>query len=281
MRPAFFAFDVETTGLDPLVHEIISIAIVLLDEAFNPIKDKVIYAFPDKGITAEAQAVNGYTIEQWVERGAGSQEVLFAEIYAFVKGHKRLLATGHNVKFDLAFLRELFIRNETEDQFNQIFSYHALDTVGAALLFDMVKFGKKNNTYKLENLCERFGISIEGAHDAKVDINATINLFKYLVTALGGSGKLASAVPPPDTSSRLILRKGDHWIFSGGKHKNKTIEDIAKTEPDYLGWVLDNVSELSSEQKTILSNARDAKKPSPTFQNKKSKEIGGGESKVS
>lgn len=253
MKPAFFAFDVETSGLYADQHEILSIAMILLDDGFNELARKVIYAFPEKPVDAKAAEVNGYTAELWTERGAVSQIVLFAEVYEFVKNFRKLIPMGHNVPFDVSFLKALFANNGS-DEYRQIFSYHLLDTVSVSLLFDMVLFGKKHQSQKLEALCERFGIKLDNAHDALADISATVALFKYYYTHLGGAEKRAE-VPPAIQFSRMLKKEDGKWFVGGGKHKGRPLDEVARTDPNYLDWMLNKVDDLSDLQKQVLQEA--------------------------
>lgn len=250
-KPAFFAFDTETTGLDPAKDEILSIAMILLDEAFEECSRKVIYAFPDGEVSPEAAAINGYSAEEWATRGAVSQIVLFSEVYEYVRQYKSLIPLGHNVPFDLAFLKTLFTRHDSSE-FGKFFSYHCLDTVSVSLFFDMVLFGKKGATQKLVGICERFGITLNNAHDALADVEATIAVFKYFYTQLGGVEKRAEVPPPPPTQSRMLIKRDDTWIIGGGKHKGRPLTEVALEVPDYLQWMLTKIDDLSDLQREAI-----------------------------
>lgn len=249
MTPAFFAFDTETTGLEPETDQIISIAMILLDNAFVEQARKVIHAFPDVPVHPKAAEVNGYSVEEWTTRGAVSQIVLFAEIHEFVRDCRNLLPMAHNAKFDVGFLKALF--KVHEGTYGRFFSYHSLDTVGIALFADMVLFGKKGSAYSLVALCERFGIPLASAHDALSDMEAMVNLFRYLYTSLGGVEKRAT-VPAPAIFSRMLIKKKGTWTVNGGKHKGKPLTAVAADTPDYLQWMLGKIDDLSDEQKEAI-----------------------------
>lgn len=257
MRPAFFAFDTETTGLDPDKNEILSIAMIILNEAFVELERKVIYAFPDGEVNPEAAKVNGYTRELWASRGAVDQTILFTEVYDFVNRYKKLVPVAHNVKFDVAFLRALFLRNNPSKAYNKIFSYKTLDTVSVAIFFDMVVFGKANGSQRLSELCNRFGITLDNAHDALADVEATVNLFRYFFTALNRqTGTKTADIPASSTRSSMLTKNGDNtWRLARGKHKGTTLEELAVTEPGYLRWMLRDMDDLSDEQKQSITEA--------------------------
>jgi len=252
MTPAFFAFDTETTGLDPDKDQIIQIGMILLDNAFNEVSRKVIHAFPEVPVHPKAAEVNGYSVEEWTNRGAVSQIVLFAEIHAFVDGCRGMHPLCHNIPFDVGFLKKLF--KVHEGAYGKHFSYHTVDTVGIALFVDMVLSGKKSSSYKLASLCERFSITLDNAHDALADIEATVNLFRYLYTNMGGVEKRAN-IAAPVVFSRMLVKKKGKWTVNGGKHKGQLLTAVAADAPDYLEWMLSKVDDLSGEQKEVIQTA--------------------------
>lgn len=259
MRPTFFGFDVETTGLDSAQAEIISISMQLLGEDLSHIATETIYAFPSRGCPAEAAAINGYTEELWQQRGAVNQRGLFDRIGSFTAEQKGLIPIGHNVKFDIGMLEALFkaLHSDGPDAgrklFGRIFSYHSIDTVGIAMFFDMVMFKKIGSTYKLVELTKRFGISHETAHDAASDVTASIDLFRHLFVTLGGD---RLNVPTPEVFSRMMIKQGETWVINGGKKKGVSVMDAAKEDVTYIDWMLRKLEDLSPEQRAYLLEVR-------------------------
>lgn len=251
MSARLFAFDTETTGLDASKDEIISIAMLLLDSSFNELNRQVIYALPSDGIEVHPKAaeVNGYTKEKWIAKGAVSQDVLHREIKSFLVGQKDLFPLGHNVGFDVDFLTSLFKKHN--DNLRGVLSYHKVDTVGIAVFSDLALFGRMGSNYRLTELTERFELPHAEAHDALSDVLACVALFKHLYAHIGGK----ELVPPPVVHSRLLMKQADDWRFRAGKHKDKDVKTLAVEKPDYLRWVLENVSDLSSEQTDHIRNA--------------------------
>lgn len=252
----FIALDTETTGLNPDTNEILSIAIQLLDSALNLLQTKVVYAFPDGDVDPKAAAVNGYTLERWTTQGAVSQGVLFTEVHEFLQGHRNLIPVGHNVPFDLGFLKNLFKRHAKHGNggYSKSFSYHTLDTVSVALFVDLVLFGKKTSSYKLTALCERFDIPLDNAHDALADVTATVALLRHLYTSMGSTEKRAE-MPEPVTVSTMLRKKDDVWFVNGGKHKGRPLSALAVEAPGYLTWMLRSLDDLSPTQREVIENA--------------------------
>src|SRR5688500_4454041 len=107
-KVAFLGIDTETTGLVPAEDQIISISLRLLNEDLTEVKAATYYALPTKALTEEAAAINGYSEVLWREKGAVTQQALFALIKDFIGDQRNLMCIGHNVKFDIAMLEALY-----------------------------------------------------------------------------------------------------------------------------------------------------------------------------
>lgn len=259
-KPTVFAFDTETTGLEAGYNEIISLSGILYDNKFKEIDRLTVYAHPDfeERMHPKALEVNGYTAESWAERGAMNQKQMAVYINEWlIKRYcYRLLPLGHNVKFDMAHLEALYERFSMRDAWDKLFSYHCIDTVGIAIFFDLANYRELGQKYRLTDVCARFGIALDNAHDAAADIEATAKLFLKLVDLVGGdAAKLAAASPAAHKKSRMLVKKDDEWFLNAGKHKNDTLENVAEEAPDYLQWMLRSVDELSTEQRDAIETA--------------------------
>src|SRR4051812_34153162 len=97
-KPAVYAvFDCETTGTDPDVDQIVSLAIVRLDGDGVEVVRNLWLVRPSRAIPAEATAVHGI----------GDADVADAPTFAEVAGDVLALLdgavfVGHNAEFDLA-----------------------------------------------------------------------------------------------------------------------------------------------------------------------------------
>lgn len=149
--------DIETTGLDPARHEILSVAVVdiegrvLLDTAVAP----------EHSETAHPQAleVNGYTPEAWA--GAPPMANVAPKIQELLS--KPTLIVGHNVAFDVSFLTAALHRAGVPPRFD----YHVIDTV--TLAYAVLGAPGHVESLSLAPVCEALGISNEGAHTALAD----------------------------------------------------------------------------------------------------------------
>jgi DNA polymerase III alpha subunit (gram-positive type) len=93
---------------------------------------------------------------------------------------EKLVMVAHNAKFDYYMMKHWFEKGGEAEAFDELFSYHCIDTVGIAMLF--AQWGPlkgKVNRFSLKKLTDFFGIEFDGAaHTAGADIKATRELFK-------------------------------------------------------------------------------------------------------
>ena len=94
----YAVIDVETTGLNPNIHEIIEVAIVTKDESYHAkvIPMNIEHASP------KALEINGYNEKDWY--GAVPAKDVAIRTAKMLDG-KTII--GHNPSFDMSFLREL------------------------------------------------------------------------------------------------------------------------------------------------------------------------------
>ena len=168
-----FAFiDVETTGLNAEVHEIIEVGVVISDNDFNVVSEFEIKIKPENIETADPTAlrVNKYNEEDW------QNSVSLAEaIQTLSEKTADCIMVGHNVSFDSLFLEKAFRKLNIP---NKMF-YYKLDTLSIA--FAVGANDPDINHLSLHSLCEHFGIENKKAHTALSDARATFELFKKLL----------------------------------------------------------------------------------------------------
>jgi DNA polymerase III alpha subunit (gram-positive type) len=179
MREKRLAFiDVETTGMNPLIHEVIEIGCLIakLNEQgiYEELESFEIKVKPEHIETAEQEAlrVNRYDEANWVF--AHTQKEAFTQL---AKKCEACVLVAQNTPFDYSFLLAGFMRNEIKDPF----FFAKLDTISLAYL----RFRKdpEMTSFSLKSLCEKYGIKNEKAHNALADIRATFEVFKKLMGA--------------------------------------------------------------------------------------------------
>lgn len=127
--------DVETTGLDPAFHEIISIGTIYTDldgVEIGRLDLRIMPAHPGR-IDAGARAVNGFDPALWRRLGAISEAEAVRRLRAFheeMRGGRTVLFTAYNVWFDQAFVTALLRRNGAE--WRDMYFYQVLDVPSMA-----------------------------------------------------------------------------------------------------------------------------------------------------
>ena len=175
-------FDCETTGLDPYRNGIVQIA--ALFEIDGVIKEEVNLLLrpgdTDK-VDQEALDIHGYTKDEiWKfpypqESMLKFQKAMAKHVDKFDKSDKFVMA-GYFVRFDMDFLRALFVK--LEDRYFGSWFFNVTYDV-QALIAERILRGFRSPNYKLVTMCREFGIEID-AHDALSDIKATRNLDRIL-----------------------------------------------------------------------------------------------------
>jgi len=187
-----FAFDLETTGISVSSDRPMQIAYSLVrgDEPYQIVKK---YVNPDRPCNPIAQKVHGIT-EELAKSGITLQQLGEELMYIFDR-NEIVGALGVNVlKFDIPLLynsllsvgidfRQL-IELEIEDPSSWYLADHVFKLPRPRTREDHrrihERFKPKGTRSNLSHLCEVYNISLEGAHDAGADLDATIKLWQKL-----------------------------------------------------------------------------------------------------
>jgi DNA polymerase III epsilon subunit-like protein len=164
--------DIETTGLNVILHEIIEIGCVITTPDFKVLEEFELKIKPEHIENADRAAlkVNGYDPADW--RDAGSLKDAVKKLSAKVID---CIMIGHNVAFDSAFLESAFAKTNIKNTMH----FHKLDTVSIA----WAKLHREPDLdhFSLRELGSRFGIKNKRAHTALSDARATFELYKKLM----------------------------------------------------------------------------------------------------
>lgn len=157
--PSLITFDLETTGLDPRTDSIIEIGAV----RFNGNRVEAEFQTlinPNQPISPEITNLTGINNE--MVRNAPPLSAVLQDLVDFV-GDCPVI--GHNVQFDLGFIRQAGILKYVE----------SIDTYElAAVLMPTA------SRYNLSSLCQQLGIPVFNAHRALDDAHLTHHLFMRL-----------------------------------------------------------------------------------------------------
>ena len=181
MRTTDLAFvDIETTGLNSRMHEIIEIAVIRVKQTWilnqKPTFEKMfewsVKIKPEHLELADPVAlrINGYIASDWKE-----SVTLQHALNEFIEKTDGAIMVAHNVAFDSEFINAKLFDFNIQNKMH----YHRLDTVSFAFgkLYSAPEVGR----YSLGELCKYFGIVNEHAHSALSDAQADFELFKKLM----------------------------------------------------------------------------------------------------
>jgi len=164
--------DVETTGLDPVRHELLELAAVRVDRhTLAPLDHVSVKVRPKRLADADPKAleINGYSDDAWrdaVSLGAGLRRVA-----PLLEG---ALVAGHNVGFDWAFLARGFL---VAGMPIPEVDYHRLDT--ASLAWPLFA-SAETDSLSLDAVCKALGLNRPSPHRALADAMASLEVARKL-----------------------------------------------------------------------------------------------------
>jgi len=189
MNYVFYVADIETTGLDSHIHDVIELSLSRIGDSsenaqktwcFKPIS-------PDK-IDMGSLKVNGHKLEDLLHKTKEGRERYLDPNLAIVDvenwlsedgvpAEKRFLI-GQNIGFDKDRLEQLWIKCNSRDSFP--FGRRLMDTMMNELFFDFCR-GQFAEGYGLNALVKKYGVKNEKAHTAAADVKATKEVFEKQV----------------------------------------------------------------------------------------------------
>lgn len=167
LQAEFIIFDLETTGFSPKQNRIIEIGAVKIKNG-EVIDRFSSFVNPDVPIPFKIENITGINDEMVLH--APMIETVLPEFIEFC-GSDVLVA--HNASFDMSFI----IENARRQKIQLDFTY--IDTLGLARIL-MPNYGK----YTLAAVCKNLKISLEGAHRAVNDAEATSKVFIRFIEML-------------------------------------------------------------------------------------------------
>ena len=187
--------DVETGGRDCNNNPITQFAA----EVVNPVNFRTLSKYtsfvkPYNNLKIEQDALKytQVTLKQINEQGI-DLSLLLKNIVDLVRSanksgraSNRPIIVGHNVTFDIGFLKYAFaLKNKI---FFEYFDESFFDTLKIMRLREMHKPEYEQYRYTLGACCERAGVEHKDAHGAPADVEVTKYLFQYLVKNLRNAG---------------------------------------------------------------------------------------------
>lgn len=127
--------DTETGGLDPSIHSILSVGAIVWED--GELKDSFeVYVLEQKLIVdTKAMEVNRIDLS-WLQQNGVSPTDAVKQLLGFIGrnfkecrgSREKISVVGHNVNFDVGFLKRLF--SLAGQEYEEVFSHRVLDTAG-------------------------------------------------------------------------------------------------------------------------------------------------------
>jgi len=181
MEDRLLFIDTETGGLDPNKHSLLSLAMVVWEDMEIIDSQELLINDGKLSVTKEALSINKIDIEKHKKSAILSSQAI-EKIVAFIGKHfphqRKITLAGHNVQFDVNFLRFFFSQNN--ENFSKFFSHRIIDT--SSILYYLYLAGHlKQKAVSSDDAFELFKIKVEGRHTAIGDAIATAKLFTKLL----------------------------------------------------------------------------------------------------
>ena len=174
--------DTETGGTNPDKHSLLSVGLVAWDRTNGIIDKREVFLKSDTySFTQKAVEINKFDRAEH-DAIAVPHDYAVNMIRDFcVKNtgaNKDIQIAGHNIQFDVAFLKKLF--KEQNRSFSSLFSHRMIDT------FSILKYlndaGKISiNPLSSANAFKLFDIKVKKRHSALGDAVATAHLYEALI----------------------------------------------------------------------------------------------------
>jgi DNA polymerase-3 subunit epsilon len=187
-----FWFDVETTGLDEVKQDIITLAFIV--DINGQVKAKghlKIQPTDWDAIQDSALEVNKITREQLKTFQLPAVAVkklntVFGKFVDKFDKKDKIIPAGYNVDFDLKFLREFYSKQNDKYLYSWL-DYHKVDPMQFVLGLRVAGHLRDLENVKLETVAKYLGIEIQ-AHDALSDITVTREVYYKLLSRITFKG---------------------------------------------------------------------------------------------
>ena len=195
MKQFAFAFlDCEFGGLDPLLHDITEIGVVMTDYRLRELSEAEWKVRPrPERVSPDAAKIFGYDEAEWA-KAAGVRQVL-TELSALLPPDYTVVPAGQNVRMDVTFLELAYKKCELPYPFD----YHVIDLATLFYSWSLVA-GETVSALSLRQSATTAGLlEADGvAHRAMADARLTLDTFRHFI------GRLAPREPtePVPSSSQ-------------------------------------------------------------------------------
>lgn len=226
-RPLAF-FDLETTGVNIGIDRIVEISILKIHPNGNK-ESKTWLVNPEMEIPAKVAAIHGITNEKVIT------EPTFKELAHTINDmiSDCDLAGFNSNRFDIPLLAEELLRAGVD------FNMSNRKAIDVQVIFHKKEQRTLSAGYKF--YC---GKDLDNAHSAEVDTQATYEILKAQLDKYSDIGNSVDALSEFSTHSKrgdfagfILYNDKEQEIFSFGKYKGRTIEEVFKENLGYSTWI--------------------------------------------
>jgi DNA polymerase-3 subunit epsilon len=226
-KPIVF-FDLETTGINIASDRIVEMSILKVFPNGNK-ESKTWLVNPERDIPKESSDIHGISNEKVALEPTFKE--LAATVNEMIEGCD--LAGFNSNRFDIPLLAEELMRAEIDFDMKD---RQAIDV--------QVIFHKKEQRTLGAGYQFYCGKELEGAHGAEADTNATYEILLAQVDKYGDIGNTVDALSEYSTHGKradfagfILMNEEDQEVFSFGKYKGRTVEEVFTENPGYNNWI--------------------------------------------
>jgi DNA polymerase III subunit epsilon len=237
-RPIAF-FDLETTGVNVGSDRIVEIAILKI----SPEGEKEIITErvnPTIPIPVQASQIHGIYDKDVADKPSFAN--IAQKLSTFLDNCD--LAGYNSNKFDVPLLVEEFLRAGVD------FEIKGRKLIDVQNIFHQLEPRTLSGAYKF--YCSK---ELTNAHQAEADILATYEVleaqlekYENLKNDMAYLHEFSSRGNNADLAGRIVFNPQGVEIFNFGKHKDKPVADVFKSEPSYYDWMMNGDFPLSTKK---------------------------------
>lgn len=256
-------FDIEATGVNIITDRIIEIAVIKMMPG-GEVQRKSNILNPTIPIPAASSAIHGLRDEDVKDKPTFKS--VAREYARFFEGAD--LAGFAIMKFDVPILVEEFLRADVEFDYTRkriidsqkIFHLMEKRTLSAAYKFYLNKEFENSHTAEADTEASMEILLAQVARYENQDVTDTLNRKIGEIRNDMDALHQVTAVQQVDLSGRMILNDKGEEVFNFGKHKNRSVTEVFKTEPAYYDWIMNGEFPLDTKRKVTEIKLRGFKR---------------------
>jgi DNA polymerase III epsilon subunit-like protein len=177
---SFVFLDCEFGGLDPELHDITEIGVIVTDERLAELGEREWkVAARAERITPTSIEISGYDAAVWAKEAVPVRQAL-SELAAMLPKNCKVVPAGQNVRMDVMFLERAYKNCGIAWPFD----YHVIDLATLFYAWSLVA-GEKVEALSLRQAATRAGLAQNKvAHRALADARLTLETFRHYVGRL-------------------------------------------------------------------------------------------------